>query len=501
MARLKDPLSGGKTRPLEREAARRAQASGSASLALHVDARTREPLHVQLARQLRRLILAGRIAPGARLPASRALAVDLGISRATVVLAFDQLASEGYIEGRHGAGMFVAAGLPGVAAQAFERPPPAPPRAATKGERPEPPRPFQLGATDASLFPYRTWARLLYRTWRDPDPSLTGGIDVFGWPELRTAIARHLREWRAIVSEAHQIVVTSGTADATELIARCAFPPGAAVYVEEPGYPLLRHTLAGLGALVRSVPVDEDGFDIARASSLGPAAGAIVTPSRQFPLGATLPLARRLSLLEWADATDAFVLEDDFDSEYRYQGSPLPALMSLDRNGRTIYIGSFSKVLSPTLRLGFVVLPDRLVEAARRHLARRGTLASLVAQPALARFIGDGDYATHIRRTRRIYARRMAALVEAGDSLSGLMTLAPTQAGMHIVADLTPALSRRLSDREASARARANGIVAQPLSDLYAGRPTRSALLLGFAGFPEERLRAAVSRLARSLAG
>jgi len=476
------------------------RASDAAALSLHVDRRRPEPLNVQLGRQLRELILARRLAPGARLPSTRALAGDLGISRATVVLAFDQLASEGYLEGRHGSGVYVAEGLPETALQVA----PAVPRRSVPARAPEggghARRPFELGATDASLFPYREWARLLYRTWRSPDPALTGPLDAFGWRPLRAAIAAHLHEWRGISSSEQQIVITSGTADAIELISRVAFAPRSDVYVEEPGYPMLRFNLASLGLTPVPVPVDEDGFDIGRAAAMGPASGAIVTPSRQFPLGGTLPVGRRLELLDWASRRDAFVVEDDFDSEYRYQGSPLPALTSLDRNGRTIYVGSFSKVLSSSLRLGFVVLPASLVKAARRHLGRRGTLASHVAQPALAELIAEGAYATHIRRTRRIYARRMAALIDSAEHLSGIATLSPTVAGMHIVADLDPALSRRMSDRQAAERLMSDGIMAAPLSDYYAGPALRQGLLLGFAGFEEEPIRAAVRRMSRALA-
>ncbi len=474
--------------------------SSAATLALHLEFASGEPLHLQLGRQLRSLVLAGRMTPGSRLPSSRTLATDLGVSRATVVLAFEQLASEGYVEGRHGSGMFVASGLPESVSLGGGRIPNLAEPTRSARAAPEPSRPFQLGATDASLFPYRDWARRLYRTWREPDASLTSAVDMFGWPDLRAAIARHLGEWRGIAAEPAQIVITSGTADATELIVRAALAPGSAVFVEDPGYPLLRHTLEGLGLDVCPVRVDDDGFDIGLALRKAPAAkAAIVTPSRQFPLGGTMPVARRLELLDWARAARTFIIEDDFDSEYRYQGSPLPALTSLDRDGRTIYVGSFSKVLAPTLRLGFVVLPAILIEPARRHLARRGTLASLVAQPALAGFIADGTYATHIRRTRRVYARRMAALIEAGRQVDGLLALTPSTSGMHIVADLSPALVRRMTDREASARAREAGIVAVPLCDYYAGRPRRAGLLLGFAGFPEEMLRTGVGELARAL--
>ncbi|HRD76045.1 MAG TPA: PLP-dependent aminotransferase family protein, partial [Hyphomicrobiaceae bacterium] len=459
------------------------------------------PLNTQLGRQLRALILDGRISAGARLPSTRSLADDLGVSRATVVLAFEQLVSEGYIEGRRGSGMYVADDLPEQALQV--RAPTAAKSAATRMPpvpMPGPHRPFQPGASDGQLFPHQEWSRLLYRSWRSPPSALLGTIDPFGWPPLREAIARHLHEWRGIACGAHQILITGGTADATELVAHTAFAPGAVLHIEDPGYPTLRYTLESLGFRVYPVPVDDDGFDIARAAALGTAAGAIIAPSRQFPLGATLPVGRRLQLLDWASAEHAFLVEDDFDSEYRYLGSPLPALMSLDRHGRTIYIGSFSKVLSPALRLGFVVLPEALIERARRHLAERGTLASLVAQPALAEFIASGQYATHIRRTRRIYARRMQALMASAPRLAGLLDLKPTSAGMHIVAELDPRLAARKSDRDLSAALAAAGIIAPPLAAYYAGAATRAGLLLGFAGFDEAAITTAAETMSRVLA-
>ncbi len=473
----------------------------AAALALSVDRMQREPLHIQLGHQLRRMILSGRIAPGSKLPSSRALALDLEVSRTTVVLSYDQLTSEGYIEGRQGAGVFVSPSLPEqalhVAAPSVQTHTRCPQPAKLKP--PEQVRPFQLGATDPTLFPYKRWARLLYRFWRDPAPALTGTMDPFGWLSLREAIARHLKEWRGIVCHAGRIIITSGTVDATELIARCAFKPGDTVYIEEPGYPTLRRALLNHGITTAPVLVDVDGFDPARAFRGGAARGAFVTPSRQFPLGATLPLARRLELLEWVAAARGYIVEDDFDSEYRYQGSPLPALMSLDGNGRTIYIGSFSKVLSPALRLGFVVVPERLIETVRQHLRQRGSAASLVAQPVLAEFIAEGSYAIHIRRTRRIYAHRMAALVAQAHRLEGLLEVAPTSAGMHVVADLAPRLGRRMSDREAVARAGSAGVTTSALSGYCALRPRRRALLLGFAGFAEQSIERAIGRLADAL--
>lgn len=476
----------------------------AAALALSVDKALAEPLHGQLGGQLRRMILAGRIAPGSRLPSSRALADDLGVSRATVVLAYEQLESEGYLDGRPGAGMYVAPSLPEHVLQVAAAPAPeakSEPVRPSKLPRTEPFKPFQLGAADPSLFPFEDWARLLHKTWRKPKPELLGALPTFGLPELRLSIAQHLKEWRGITCDANQIVVTSGTVDATDLIAGVAFGRGTAVYVEDPGYPALRYALGSLGIATVPVPVDGDGFNLDRAPG-GHAPnlrGAVVTPSRQFPLGVTLPLGRRLALLEWAASIGGYIVEDDFDSEYRYHGTPLPALMSLDGNGRSIYMGSFSKVLSPALRLGFVVLPERLVAAAQQHLRRRGVMASLVAQPVLAELMASGDYATHIRRTRRVYAKRLQALVAELAHLSDLLTVTPATAGMHVVADLASGLAVRMSEREAASAAASAGVLVAPLADFYAGTPRREALLLGFAGFAEPHLKRAVRRLAVAL--
>lgn len=475
----------------------RKSASDATALALSVDRRRSEPLALQLGRQLREMILTGRMPRAARLPSSRALALDLGLSRATVVHAYEQLASEGYLEGRHGSGMFVSSDLPEQVLQLQ----PAAAREVPARQRKAPataarPRPFQIGAIDPALFPFKDWSRLLQRTWRAPSRAMLSHSDPFGWHELRVAIAEHLMVWRGIACEPARIVVTSGTADAVELIARVALGPGARVVVEDPGYAALRYMLQRLDVTTVPVGVDADGLDVGRLGRLEDMRGVIVTPSRQFPLGATLPLARRLALIEWAARNDAAIIEDDFDSEYRYAGMPLPALTSLDTSERAIYAGSFSKVLLPTLRLGFVVLPDRLIGPAQEHLRQRGAMASLVAQPALAEFMRSGAYATHIRRTRRIYARRMAALMHGAAGLARHLTLSPTAAGMHVVADLTPAVARRFSDTRLAGELAEAGILAAPMTEYFAGPPTRQALLLGFSGFSETEIASAVQRMA-----
>jgi GntR family transcriptional regulator / MocR family aminotransferase len=496
LAYRKDPLSDLMTRPVSRQ-----KKADAAIAAVSLDRTLAATLQIQFAEQLRRMILLGRILPGARLPSSRELAAELGVSRATIVAAIDQLKSEGYVDGRQGSGCYVSPSLPEQALQIKPSITSYRMQSASrcKLQSTKAPRPFQLGATDASLFPYDIWARLLYRIWRRPQAELVVLPDPFGWPALRQAIAEHLRDWRGISCCAAQVIITSGAADATELIARSVFKSGDKIFVEEPGFPTVRHALSNAGLFPLPVPVDEEGFNVEPAISKHRARGAFVTPSRQFPLGATLPLARRLELLDWAQSTGSYVVEDDFDSEYRYEGSPLPALMSLDRNAVAIYVGSFSKVLSPTLRLGFLVVPERLLKSFHQYICLRGATASLVCQPVLAEFMSAGFYATHIRRARRCYSRRKSALLQASDQLRGLLKIAPTSAGMHLVAELSPALSKRMTDVEAARRAERVGVNTPALSNYYAGTPNRRALLLGFAGFPEDVSLAAINRLGAAL--
>lgn len=489
--------------------------SDAALLALSLERGGPEPLHVQLVQHLRRLILAGRLDPGMKLPSSRALAEELSVSRVTVVAAMDQLISEGYAEGRRGAGVFVSADLPehvlqSPGAGAW----PAPADAPLAG--PAPVRPFQVAAPDLTLFPHRAWARLLDRVWRAPAPALLANADPLGWAPLREAIAEHLGLWRGITCAPRQVVITSGAVEAIDLLARTAFRPGDGVLIEEPGYGVLRRALSRNGLACHPVAVDEQGFDIARGETQAPAArGVVVTASRHYPLGVTLPLARRLELLDWARRRGGLIIEDDYDSEYRYQGRPLPALMSLDAGGlhaggldaggfddggRVAYLGSFSKVLAPSLRLGFLVVPGAMAPAVGAAMADTGPRASLLAQPALARFMADGSFAAHIRRMRRIYARRQRALVAALQArLGGLLEVAPAPAGMHLVAGLAPALARRMDDAEAAARAAGAGVTVQPLSSYFAGPPLRQGLILGYAGFDEMAMTAGLDRLKRAL--
>ncbi len=494
--------------------ARLTRRARSPLLPLHLDGSAAMPLHRQLYAELRAIILAGRLPPGARLPASRGLASELGISRNTVTAAFEQLAGEGYVEGRHGSGSFVSRELPDRAAGGRAAPPgetrrhPAPAiadrgRLLAGSSTPRAARPVAVSpGPDCSDFPFDLWARLLARAWRRPPPDLYAAGDPAGHLPLREAIAEYLRAVRAVRCEAAQVIIVSGAGQAVDLAARVLLDPGDAVWMEEPGYAGIRAALMASGAKVMPVPVDAEGIDVASGEHFAPRARlACVSPSHQYPLGIVMSLARRLDLLAWARRADAWVLEDDYDSEFRYAGRPLAALQGLDEDGRVVYVGSFSKVLFPSLRLGYLVVPAALAQTFARARAAIDDHPASAAQPALAEFIGAGHFAAHVRRMRRRYAGRQEALLAAaGRHLEGLLDLSPDPAGMHLVAGFAPALARRMSDRQASQRIAAAGLAAPPLSSYFAGRPTRHGLLLGYAAVPEAEMDPAVAQLAAALA-
>lgn len=437
------------------------------------------------------MVQAGQLESGDRLPASRVLAEELSVSRLTVVTAYDQLVSEGYLVGRRGAGMYIAPDLAGLPR------PPSGPKDRTLPV-PERVRPFDSAVPDADGFPHRQWARLFDLIWRKPDPALLGRPDPLGWGPLRTAIAQHLQDWRGIDCAPTQIVVTSGLGEALDLISRGVLPAGGAVAVEEPGHGALRAALHDNGMQVVPIPVDNDGFD---PGLVGAKIRAVaVTPSRQFPLGMTLPLARRLRLLQWARETGGWVIEDDYDGEYRYRGQPLPAMMSLDDAGRVLYAGSFSKVMFQGLRLAYLVLPEALVDPVRAEMERSGARAAIPAQPVLARFMEDGTFATHLRRMRRLYAHRQKALVQTLErDCHGLLEAEEGPAGMHIVATMSPSLRARMNDVEASRKCREAGVTARPLSAFFAGSPTRQGVVLGFAGFSDAQMQVAAKAMRQAL--
>ena len=478
--------------------------------ALAVDPKSPEPLYRQIYFAIREAILDGRLAPGQRLPATRTLARDLGLSRNTVVTAFEQLHAEGYVEGRTGAGSYVSTILPEELLNARaaagrtsggrrRRRGPSERGAYLAGIRTRQesrPRAFSPGLPELARFPFEDWARLIARRWRRPSMSFLVAADPAGYRPLREAIAQYLGAARAVSCTPDQVVVVSGAQQALDLMARVLIDPGDTVWMEEPGYPGMRGALLAAGASLAPVPIDDEGLSVAAGRKLAPAARlACVSPSHQYPLGVTMSLTRRLELLEWAREADAFILEDDYDSEYRYGGRPLAALQGLDEEGRVIYVGSLSKVMFPGLRIGYMIVPEDLVDAFIRVRVLVDTHPSSIAQAALADFIAEGYLAAHIRRMRALYAERQRMLLDvmaAGPDLA----LAPDEAGMHLVARL----AKGIDDRVLSARARAEGVEAPALSTYYHGPPDRQGLLLGYAGLGETEIRDGVERLARALA-
>ncbi len=471
--------------------------SGTPVIEIGVDRADREPIQSQIARQMRGLVLSGRLKPQAKLPSTRALADELAVARATVVEAYEQLLSEGYIETRSGSGTRVAVELPETLLNSSPSLKTDGRRISPRDTRREPARPFRSGLVDWEHFPHDEWGKLLGRFWRNPPVTLLEHNDAFGWMPLREAIARHLFEWRGISCTALQVIVTAGGMDAFDLINRAILRDGDKIWIEEPGYPTARRVFALGGVETVAVPIDEEGLIVARGRDKAAGArAAFVTPARQYPTGVTMPLARRLELLDWAGEAGAVVIEDDYDSEYRYVGRPLPALMSLDKRARVIYSGSFSKVFSPIVRLGFMVVPAAMLGRFRDERLAHGAPPSLMAQPALAEFMNSGAFAIHIRRMRRIYAGRRAALIEALKPGDGkLFTVDAAPSGLMLLLRLRP----DQNDEPIAARLAARHIEVQTLSSHYAGRKREPGLLLSFAGFTEKDLRRAAAALIEGL--
>jgi GntR family transcriptional regulator/MocR family aminotransferase len=472
------------------------------------DAEQDDPLHRQIYAQLRAAILSGRLAPGQRVPATRGLAEQLGLSRNTVARAYDDLLSEGYLEGRVGAGTFVSAALVGPPAREQASvesgwTPPLSPWAgrALSGGAPTVLDPrvaagfdFRPGTPEWDAFPRRIWWRLLGRRLRAGE--LGRYADPAGYPALREAIASHLAASRAVVCTPEQVAIVNGTQQAIDLLARLLVSPGDRVVVEEPGYPEARRVLAAYGATIVPVPVDARGLRTEALPSDGGVRLVYVTPSHQFPTGATLSLDRRLRLLEWARRHDALVIEDDYDSEFRYAGRPVESLQGLERTGRVVYLGTFSSVLFPPLRVGYVVLPIGLVEpfVATKWLADRGTGA--LEQQALADFIVEGHFSRHLRRMRRLgRARRDALLASLRRHLGSSAAPPLAETGTHVLLSLR-GVDEGTALREASRR----GVGVYPVAPHYAAPAgARPGLLLGYASLPEDAIEEGVRRLGEAL--
>jgi len=469
------------------------------------------PLFRQLYLQLRSAILSRRLRPGTKLPSTRELAAQLGVSRSAAVAAYEQLLAEGYTSGRHGSGTYISPDLPEpIEANVARRRKHAAAIASsaaplqTFGDfvdvtAQDDQRPFNLGRTLVDTRTAELWRRLSARTFRVLDPSHFGYSDPRGTIELRKTICDYLQAARAVRCDPEQIVVTAGTQQALDIIIRVLAGSDKEVWVEDPCYPLTQQALRAAGATIRAIPVDGQGIDVGAGIRSAPNARAVfVTPSHQFPTGVVLSMARRLELLAWAREKRAWIVEDDYASEFRYGGRPLASLQGLDDGERVIYIGTLNKALFPGLRLGYAVVPHALLRpfVAARYLMDRQP--STLSQAVVAAFLEDGHFAAHIRRMRLLYRDQRDVLVAALKSRLGaeLTVNAPDQ-GMHLVAFTRKGLSDVVIERTA----RQHGVVVRAMSRLYVAATPRSALVLGFSGHPRQTIVPAVERLALAIEG
>lgn len=505
---------------------------------LSLDPRAPTALYRQLYDQLRDAILSGQLRRGTRLPSTRTLACELGISRHTILLAYDQLRAEGYVEGTIGAGTVVARVLPEallhasvpshihthaqrdstptdqrefpdvhtsrrskLLGSAFEQVEvPFVPQPTSTGHEAIPA--FRIGTPALHLFPRDLWARLITRHIRNLSTSALGYQEYAGYQPLREAIAAYLGVARGVRCTSEQVIITLGAQEALHLTAQTLLDPGDAAWMEDPGYPGARAALLAAGARIVPVPIDGDGLDVSTAIASCPEARlAYVTPAHQFPLGIAMSLHRRLALLEWANQSGAWIIEDDYDSEYRYVSKPLPALQGLAESNRVIYVGTFSKVLFPALRLGYLVVPPSLVDAFIAARRASGTHLPTLEQAVLADFFAEGHFGRHVRRMRAIYAERGALLAQTlQHRLAPLVNVRKPDGGLHLVAHI----ANEMDDSEVQRRAALHGIEVSPLSGFRHQESittetygTPGGLTLGFAGIEEQALLAGVERLAR----
>lgn len=469
-------------------------------------------LAVQIHAQLKARILAGELPAALRLPTTRELAQRLGVSRNTVLRAYEQLLAEGFLQARVGDGSYVAPlpPSPGAPQSSLKRRGdasalPASPlwQRLDQDFRPAqvlpgPPRAFRHGVPALDLFPHAVWARLQARFWRQSRQQPLGYSDAAGLPRLREAIAAYLRHARGLPCTAEQVVVTSGSQQGIAMSALALLGPGERAAMEMPGYRAAAAALALAGTPVLRVPVDEQGLQVAALEALGPCRLLHLTPSHQFPTGAVMEARRRLELLAWAQRQQAWLLEDDYDGEYRYSGVPLAPLAALDTEGRTLYAGTFSKLLFPGLRLGYLVLPPALAPAFARLRWALDRHASVADQAVLADFIEQGEFLRHVRRVRRAAAQRREALLQAWQrhfGSTGELALSAPQAGLHALLPLDgPA-----REQDLALRAEAAGLEVGRLRQVgqVPGASARAGLLLGFAAVTPATIAAAVATLAR----
>ena len=488
-----------------------ARIAQSFPLPVALDPASDTPLYRQLADWLRRAIVGGQLQPGQRVPSTRRLANELKLSRIPVLGAYELLQAEGYLETFPGAGTCVARAIPGealkLAAPKVRRAIPASAghkhlrrvarRAAVMRMPPQPwlknLGAFRIGLPALDHFPTGVWARLVNRHVRKPPAEVMAYGDAMGYLPLREAIAEYLGAMRGVRCDAAQIMMTTGSQQCLQISAHVLLDQGESAWVEEPGYPGARQALAAAGAHLVPVPVDQEGMMVAQGVRRGhDARPRRRTPAHQFPLGMTMSAARRMQLLRWAGQNGAWIIEDDYDSEYRFTGRPFASLQGMDTDERVIYVGTFSKVMFPALRLGYVVVPKDLIPVFSGSRQASDTFTSTLYQAVMTDFIREGHFARHIRRMRLLYMERHTALIEAinrylGDQLEVLSA----ETGMHLVVLLAPGLDDVSVTRAAARR----GVSVRPLSGCYLGSPQRGGLILGYGGASTAEIRDAIRKL------
>ncbi|HEY4951186.1 MAG TPA: PLP-dependent aminotransferase family protein [Candidatus Acidoferrales bacterium] len=470
------------------------------------------PAYRWLYAALRAAILEGRLHPASRLPATRDLATQYRLSRGTIVYAVEQLKSEGYVQARMGSGTYVSDTLPDELLQVRSIATPSPPlqeerhrsrRISAYAKRvhlfptlaPRPSRAFRPNLPALELFPTTLWAQVAARRLRKVSTNFLLGCKPLGYLPLRQAVADYLSSSRGVNCVAEQVAIVSGAQEALDLVARLFVNPGDRVCMENPGYIGATAVFESLGAKISYVPLDDEGMEL-REATLRNARLVYVTPGHQFPLGITMSLPRRLQLLESARKSGALILEDDYDSEFRYAGRPVPALQGLDRHGLVLFTGSFSKVLFPSLRLGYLVLPHDVVDRFSATLSITRRHAPLMEQAILSDFITAGHFGRHLRRMRQIYAERLSVLLEsARQNLAGLLEISGVEAGLQTVGWL----QRGLDGELAAAAAAKRNVEVIPLSTYSHGNVASTGLQLGFAAVDAQEIRRGVQDLAIAL--
>ncbi len=478
-----------------------------------IDRNAGMPLHRQVYDGYRDAILRGDLAPGQKIPSSRELASEIRVSRFPVLHAYAQLLAEGYLESQVGSGTYISTTLPEQMMSSGHQITPS--DEVLSGNRPTARRTllypkgemrsilqgwgsFGLHQPAFDQFPFPVWSALVDRQSRNPAHNALHNIDPMGSKRFRQQICTYLRTARSVKCDLDQIMIVSGSQQALDITARVLLDPGDAVFVEEPGYDLERTLLRAAGCRLKLIPVDNEGIDVTRMARHRGVRAAFVTPSHQFPLGYTMSATRRLMLLNWAQSASAWIIEDDYDSEYRFDTRPIASLQGLDVNARVIYIGTFSKILFPSLRVGYIVIPRDLVEHFAAVRLAMDIFSPYLYQEVLADFMEHGHFGRHVRKMRQILGERRSVLIDAiRNEFGDLLEVHGSAAGMHV----SVTLPAEFNDREISMRASKERLWLWPLSRYYGGRQPRHGFVLGFGSTPAEQISTAVKHMRALILG